>query len=146
MVDIIKQVRWWHFWDLQWLVWVFWASARILLLHTHQKSHPNITLYLFSICEYSNIAAVFIPSPSSRTQHSPCVGKTICKCLSSLCYAFVLCCHYDLIFCLSVHEGAHHFPILLSSLLMTPSLLSTLYLLSEGHPPIDFDQIFDSNQ
>ena len=26
------------------------------------------------------------------------------------------------------------FPILLSSLLMTPSLLSTLYLLSEGHP------------
>ena len=114
---------------------------------THTKSlTPHIPLYPFSICEYSNIAAEFLPSPFSSTQHSPCVGKAKCKCLSTLCYGFVLCCHSDLIFCLSVHEGAHHFPILLSSLLMTPSLLSALYLLSERTSSNDFDQTFDSNQ
>ena len=129
MVDVLKQVRCWHFWVLQWLVWLCWASAQNFTPAHPLKIPPYIPLYPSSICKYSNIAAVFLPSPSSSTQLSPCVGKTICKCLSSLCYTFVLCCHYDLIFCLSVHVGAHHFPILISCLLITPSLLSTLYLL-----------------
>ena len=113
-----------------------------------------------------NKAVVFLPSPSSSTQHTPCVWEAIFKCLSWLCYGFVLICHflspghpakwvsrnypwpsiYQPINILSVHEGAHHFTILLSwffhySIISVNSSLALKRTLST-----DFDQTFDSNQ
>ncbi len=29
LVEIIKQVRWWHCWVLQWLVWLCWVSVKL---------------------------------------------------------------------------------------------------------------------
>ena len=54
-------------------------------------------------------------------------------CLHFVMDLYVVVTMIKFFFCQSM-KVPHHFPILLSSLLMTPSLLSTLYLLSEGHP------------
>ena len=129
LFEIIKQVRWWHCWVLQWLVWLCWASAWNFSPAHPPKVAPHIPSYPFR-----NKAVVFLPSPSSSTQHTPCVWEAIFKCLSWLCYGFVRICHflspghpakwvsrnypwpsiYQPINILSVPEGAHHFPILLS--------------------------------
>ncbi len=161
LFEIIKQVRWWHCWVLQWLVWLCCASAWNFSPAHPPKVAPHIPSYPFL-----NKVVVFLPSPSSSTQHTPCVWEAIFKCLSWLCYGFVRICHflspghpakwvsrnypwpsiYQPINILSVHEGAHHFPILLSwffhySIISVNSSLALKRTLST-----DFDQTFDSNQ